>query len=116
MDDLALSGSSWYQHSPLASTYSTHAYDCIKALSVSHGTLCLLALQTLQCIHMQVHFTAHGIGWAKAAQQLTSGPRLHENSCQQHLLQATAVAHHLHVGRLEHLIDCIINMAHLHHT
>jgi len=83
----------------------------------------MLALLTLQCIQramlfscVQVHLTAYGIGWAKAAQQLTSGSRLHENSCQQHLLQATAVAHHLHVGRLEHLIDCIINMAHLHHT
>ena len=84
--------------------------------------LYMLALLTLQCIqmamhtHVQVHFTVHGIGLAKAAQQLTSGSRLHENSCQQHLLQATAVAHHLHVARLEHLIDCIINVAHLHHT
>ena len=44
----------------------------------------------------------------------TFGSRLQQDGGQQHLLQAAAAAHHLHVSGLEHLIDGFVHMAHLH--
>lgn len=54
--------------------------------------------------------------YSNTVQRVTSGSGLHQDSSQQHFLQTAAVAHHLHVCGLEHLVDGLIHMTHLYHT